>query len=195
MTHTLRLVLFFATLLLCSQAISGDKAGGFTSDLLWQIGQVEKEVMSLEDAVPQEKFTWRPSEGVRSISEAYLHMAFGNYLLLKLAGFEPPAEAGWSMDMKKWEAGSTDKKAIAATLRMSFDHLRNVVGKVEASDLDREFDFFGDKITVRNGLMSAVGHLHEHLGQSIAYARMNGVVPPWTAAEQMKEKAEKEKKN
>lgn len=174
------------------------KSGAFQNDMLGQIAYVEKQIMSLEEAVPQEKYSWRPAEGVRSVGEVYNHIAFGNYALLKFAGIEPPAEVGWSMDFKAWDEAVQDKKEIAARLQASFDHLRAGVKGTSDADLEKEVEFFGQKMTVRNMMMSALSHLHEHLGQSIAYARSNGIVPPWTAeqnaqAEEMQKKKDGKK--
>ncbi len=167
-------------------------AGDLKSEFDGQLKFVEGRILSLEDAVPQEKYTWRPADGVRSLGEVYMHVASGNYYLLKIAGVEPPADAGWSMEgAEKWETSTTDKKEIAQKIKASFDHLKASVAKMSDADMEKAVDFFGNKTTVRNTIVSAIAHLHEHLGQSIAYARMNGVVPPWTAEEQ---KAEKEKK-
>jgi uncharacterized damage-inducible protein DinB len=187
MKHSI-LVLFAATFLAFAArpAYAQDKPA-FISDFLDQVGHVQGQIMSLEEAMPQEKYSWRPMEGVRSVGEVYRHIAFGNYLLLKLMGVEPPAEANFSMDMKKWDTGVTDKKMIADALKASFDHVNASAGKMTAADLDVKIDFFGSQITKRSALMGLLSHIHEHLGQSIAYARMNGVVPPWTAAEQAKE--------
>ena len=193
---SLRVLAALATgLLMCSTVSFADHHTGFKADLLMQIDEVQKQIMSLEDAVPQQKYTWRPAEGVRSVSEVYAHIAFANYLLLNLAGYKPPADAGWSMDLKKWDTATTDKKEIAGKLAKSFDHLKSTVNTISDADLEKEVDFFGTKMSLRSTLMSALSHLHEHLGQSIAYARMNGVVPPWTAEQQKKEKEAIEKKN
>ena len=74
---------------------------------------MQKKVLSLEDAIPQDKFKWRPAPGVRSISEAFLHIAYGNYGFTKGAtGKAPPAEVGWGMDHAKWDAKTTDKAEI-----------------------------------------------------------------------------------
>jgi uncharacterized damage-inducible protein DinB len=59
------------------------------------------------------------------------------------------------------------------------------------ASLDNMVDFFGQKMTVRSVLLALTGHMHEHFGQSIAYARMQGIVPPWTAAQMAAEKAKK----
>jgi len=153
---------------------------------------VEGRILALNQAMA-EKETWRPGEGVRSVSEAYLHIAFANYLLPKVMGFEPPAAVNFSMDMKKWDAQTTDAAKISDILKASFDNIRSVARKVTAAQMEKKVDFFGHEMTGRNMLITALNHMHEHFGQSIAYARMNGVVPPWTAAEQAADKAKPEK--
>jgi len=81
--------------------------GAFQRDLLGVYSYNEKQVLQLEEAVPQSKFNWRPAPGVRSIAEAYLHIAFANYGLTKAAtGKEPPADAGW--EMKSGQVGQED---------------------------------------------------------------------------------------
>jgi uncharacterized damage-inducible protein DinB len=159
-------------------------ATGFQADLTGQINYVQKQIMDLEGAIPADKFDWRPGQGVRSIGEVYLHVAFGNYILLKLSGFEAPPEANFSMDMKKWDSQTMDKTKIAGIMKDSFDYLHSVIKKMSNSDLEKKVNIFGTEMTLRSAMMSTLSHLHEHLGQSIAYARMNNIVPPWTAAEQ-----------
>ena len=172
-----------APLLLAGDSPSPSPASGFQADFLGQINWVEKEIVDLEQAMPQEKFTWRPAEGVRSVSEVYMHMAFSNYLLFSFMGYEPPAGITLTGDImadaKNWEATTTDKGKIADILRKSMDHVRATAPQV--TDLEKKVDFFGQSLTLRSMMMNVLEHLHEHLGQSIAYARMNGVVPPWSA--------------
>jgi uncharacterized damage-inducible protein DinB len=160
---------------------TGAPARAFQTDFLGQLDDVQKKILSLEEAVPQDKFKWRPAPGVRSIAEAYLHIAFGNYLLTKIAtGKEPPAEAGWEMNGPKWDGKTTDKSEIKAILDKSFEHVRTVMKGVEDADLDKKVSFFGREMTERAVLISLIGHLNEHMGQEVAYARSNGVVPPWS---------------
>lgn len=167
---------------------------GFRADYLGQVEHVQKQIMELEGSIPEKHFTWHPSEDVRSVSEVYQHISFGNYIILKLAGIEPPADANFVMDLKKWDSATTDKAKIADNLRKSFDHLKTSVANLSDADLEKKVTVFGDDMTMRNALLISLSHLHEHLGQSIAYARMNGVVPPWTAAEVAKEKEKKDGK-
>lgn len=164
----------------------------FIQDFLGQVDFVEGRILALNQAMAA-KESWRPAEGVRSVGETYLHIAFGNYILTKMMGFEPPAAANFSMDMKKWDAQATDAAKINDILKASFDHVRAVAKKVTAEQMEKKVDLSGHEMTGRNVLITVLNHMHEHLGQSIAYARMNNVVPPWTAAEQAGAKAKPEK--
>jgi uncharacterized damage-inducible protein DinB len=159
--------------------------GAFQADLLGVIGDAEKKVMSLEEAVPQNKFDWRPAPGVRSIAEAYLHIAFGNYGITKMAtGKAPPADAGWEMNPVKWDTQTTDKATIKKILEKSFAHVHAVVAEMPDADLDKKVSFFGHQLTSRAVLMVLEGHVNEHLGQEVAYARANNITPPWSKKEQ-----------
>jgi uncharacterized damage-inducible protein DinB len=158
-------------------------ARAFQTDFLGLFDDVQKKILSLEDAVPADKFKWRPAAGVRSIAEAYLHIAFGNYGITRAAsGKEPPADAGWQMDRTKWDTKTTDKAEIKKVLEKSFEHVRTVMKDVQDADLDKKVSFFGHEMTERAAFMVLLGHLNEHMGQEVAYARANGVVPPWSMA-------------
>ena len=168
-------------------ATDGPKSG-FIKDMVGQLDRVKGQVESLENAIPQDKFTWRPGEGVRSISEVYLHIAGSNYFIVGFTGVKPPA------DSKIDEKGTTDKAKIAGALKASFDWTKDAVSKMSDADLDKEIQMFGMKTSVRNALLVLLSHIHEHLGQSIAYARTNGVVPPWTEEQQAQMKSAPKKK-
>ncbi len=174
------------------QGASEGTTSPFIQDFLGQVDFVEGRILALNQAMVA-KESWRPAEGVRSVGETYLHIAFGNYILTKMMGFEPPAAANFSMDMKIWDAQATDAAKINDILKASFDHVRAVAKKVTAEQMEKKVDLFGHEMSGRNVLITVLNHMHEHLGQSIAYARMNGVVPPWTAAEQAGAKAKPEK--
>lgn len=190
--NRLTIMLFVLALVALAPALHAQGQNAFITDLLGNLEHVQGQVMALEEAVPQDKYTWRPMEGVRSIGEVYRHIAGGNYLILKIMGVEPPADVNFTMDEKKWDSGTMDKKAVAALLKASFDHAKTSLSKMTEADLGQKVDFFGNEMTKRAAAMFVVSHVHEHLGQSIAYARMNSIVPPWTAAEMAKQ-AEKDK--
>lgn len=159
-------------------------AGAFQNDFLGVLGDAQKKILSLLDAFPQDKLKWRPAPGVRSVSEAFLHIAFGNYGLTKTAtGKAPPAEAGFDGNMQKWDAQTTDKAAIKKILEASYDYVHAALKDVKDADLDKKVSFFGHEMSERAVLMVVIGHNNEHLGQEVAYARANNVVPPWSKKE------------
>jgi uncharacterized damage-inducible protein DinB len=151
--------------------------GGFRGEFLGQVDDVEKKLVSLAEAVPQEKYSWRPAEGVRSVSEVYMHVAGSNYFFLSFIGVKPPAmERGL-------EKSVTEKAKVVQFIKDAFAFAKTSVGNVKDADLDKEATMFGSKTTVRNVLFTLALHMHEHLGQSVAYARTCGVVPPWSMPE------------
>jgi uncharacterized damage-inducible protein DinB len=155
--------------------------GPFQRDLLGVYSYSQNQVLQLLDAIPQNKFNWRPAPGVRSVAEVFLHIAFSNYGLTKMAtGKEPPADAGWEMNPTKWDKKATDKAEIKKILEQSFAHVHAVLGAVPDSDLDKMVNMMGHEMTERSVLIILASHLNEHLGQAIAYARTNKIVPPWT---------------
>lgn len=170
-----------ALVLTVSAATAQAPPAGFRGDFLDQQDGVEKEILGLAEATPADKFKWRPAEGVRSISEVYMHLAFGNYLLTGFVGAKTPDGITGGM-----EKTVTEKAAVIDALKKSFAHLRAAVAATPDADLGKAMKFFGRDSTVGGILLAAANHEHEHLGQSIAYARMNGIVPPWTAERQAK---------
>ena len=162
-------------------------ASAFIDDCLAEVDRVHDQILALAAAMPQKTYTWRPAEGVRSVSEVYLHIAFANYLLPSVAGYAVPADLEDQLGvdkMQSWDTATTDKEAVAEKVSRSFDHLRSTVAGISEAALEEKVEFFGQTPTKRQMLLIALGHLHEHLGQAIAYARMNDVVPPWSAAQQ-----------
>jgi len=156
---------------------NGAPKNGFRAEFLHDFDDVSKKIVELAEAMPAAKYNWRPAQGVRSVSEVYMHIAGGNYFLATFAGAKPP-----SYDERTLEKIS-DKARVIDELKKSFEYLRMVATTGGDADLEKPIKMFGYDTTHRGALMTALNHLHEHLGQSIAYARMNGVVPPWSARE------------
>ena len=174
-----------ATLAVFSSALLADDVPAFRRDLLDPIDHAEQEVLALAKAIPAEKYSWRPAKGVRSVAEVYQHIANGNNLILTFAADKPldrKALMQMIQDNAKLEQTVTDKEQIIANMKESFDHARAAIMKMSETDLNRPVKFFGTDGTMRGVLISIGNHSHEHLGQSIAYARMIGVVPPWSKA-------------
>jgi len=165
-------------------------AFGPKEEFLEEIAYYEQRYVRLAEAVPGEKYTWRPGEGVRSIGEVYTHIVAANYGIARSLGTQPPA----GLDFKAINALSTDKAKTVQALKDSFAHFKQAIQALSDGDADKPQKMFGRQTTLRGSFIMITGHFGEHLGQSIAYARMNGVVPPWTEEQQQQQKqAEKPK--
>jgi uncharacterized damage-inducible protein DinB len=149
---------------------------GYRSEVLAEVMIQEDKFMRLAGAIPAEKYTWRPAPDVRSVAEVFLHVSAANFNVYTLVGTPPPA----GVDVKGLEKSTTDKAKVMATLKDSFAHARKAITSMSDADLDKRLDWFGGKNTERGVLLFVTRHAAEHLGQSIAYARFMGVVPPWT---------------
>jgi uncharacterized damage-inducible protein DinB len=174
--------LFLLTLLPASAlaAEPGKSSGTGKEEMLFWIEDAEKKLLELGEATPEAKFSSRPSKEVRSTGEVLLHAAGANFYIPSLFGFKPPA----GMDRKNYDKSMTAKADILKAVKASFAHVKTALSGATAADLDKPLDLFGMKTTVRGGYMMLLAHSHEHLGQSIAYARGNGIVPPWTERRQ-----------
>ncbi|MGD8277668.1 MAG: DinB family protein [Gemmatimonadota bacterium] len=154
------------------------------ADLLRDVGQVEQKLVGLARAMPADKYDWRPGEGVRSVGEVFQHVAADNYLLSAGAGMAAPAATGIRAEdyntAVAYENRELGRDAIIAELEASFAHVRKAMMATTDSRLKESVSLFGGQMTVQALWVMEVGHIHEHLGQSIAYARSNGVVPPWS---------------
>jgi uncharacterized damage-inducible protein DinB len=156
---------------------------GARAEFLSVVAFYEQRYTRLAQAVPAEKYTWQPAEGVRSIGEVYNHIVAANYGIARVLGTPPPA----GFDPKAIMANSGDKGKTVQALKDSFAHFRQAVISVSDADLDKPLKMFGQQTTYRGAFIMITGHTGEHLGQSIAYARMNGIVPPWTEEQQQQQ--------
>jgi len=161
---------------------------GYRSEVLSEVIVQEDKFTRLAEAIPADKYSWRPAPDVRSFAEVFLHVCAANYNLYKLVGTPPPA----GLDIRGLEKSTTDKTKVIATLKDSFAHAKKAITAMPGADLDKSMDWFGGKNTERGILLFIVRHAAEHLGQSIAYARFIGIVPPWTEDMQKKQPAKRE---
>jgi uncharacterized damage-inducible protein DinB len=162
---------------------------GARLEFLDEVSYYEQRFLRLADAIPAEKYTFRPGEGVRSAGEVYMHVVSANYGFARMLGTPIPA----GIDTKAMMAFSGDKAKVIQALKDSFLHFRNAVLAIKDSELDREIKTPRGQTTIRGSFFLISGHFGEHLGQSIAYARQVGVVPPWTEERQRQQEAEKSK--
>jgi len=187
------LLLLAASALRAAAQINPYKEGtpgvtGYRSEVLSEVIVQEDKFTRLAEAIPAEKYSWRPSPDVRSFAEVFLHVSAANYNLYKLVGTPPPA----SVDLKGLEKSTTDKAKVVATLKDSYAHAKTAIKAMPNADLEKSMDWFGGKNTERGILLFIVRHGAEHLGQSIAYARFIGATPPWTEEMQKKQPEKKD---
>ena len=151
-------------------------SAGYRAELLKEVNYFDGRFTQLAEAIPAEKYTWRPGAGVRSVAEVLLHVAGANQGLPQFAGVQPPT----GFKGQGYEASTTDKARIIAELKKSFEHMRTAASTMKDADADKAMKVFGMDMTGRSFSFFMARHLGEHLGQLIAYARVNGVVPPWS---------------
>jgi len=162
-------------LLLAGAFVSSASAADHTiqDQVVQRLNSIEEKLVQLAEAMPQEKMSWRPMEGVRSPSEVFMHVAAANYFIAGALGAETPSD----VNPREFEKSVTDKADVAAKLKDSFAFARKAV---EEADPEEATKLFGQESTKQGAMLVLVEHASEHLGQSIAYARMNEVVPPWS---------------
>ncbi len=136
---------------------------------------VSQQLIALAEATPAEKFSWRPAPGVRSTSEVYMHIAMSNFYLLSVTGPKMPADLNENM-----EKTVTSKPEVISWLKRSLDAVNVAHAAAKPADLERKVKIYDRDATVDGIYLRIIIHDNEHMGQLIAYARMNGVVPPWS---------------
>jgi uncharacterized damage-inducible protein DinB len=175
---------------------------GFRGEYLWEFDFAEKQLLALAEAFPAERYAWRPAETARSVSEVLVHVGAGGHMLLALLGVKAEPDLygklegeGMARAMAMFERNEslgktmTDKADVLALVRKSLDAMRTAFTETSDAELDRPVVFSGESTTVRRFYMRALCHLHEHMGQLIAYARAMGLPAPWQAEREAQRKA------
>lgn len=156
----------------------------YTASLAGNFEFVSGRLVQLAEAMPDKLYTWRPAEGVRSTSETLMHVAGANLGLPMMLGVAPPEGMEMSEDMmakaQEREKNVTAKAEVIAELKKSIGYGKSAIGDFPEASLGDEVEFFGMTMKKRDVLLILLSHSHEHLGQLIAYARSNGVTPPWS---------------
>ena len=167
-------LLTIAALLFSVQAFC---QGQFQQETAGSISYVSGKVMQVAQAIPADKYDWSPRTGVRSVAQVFAHIASANYFFASKLGAKIPE----GVNMQTLETDLKTKDAVAAELKRSYDLVINAIKNTPDASLANkiEFPFPGD-FTGMSAILIVLGHSNEHLGQLIAYARMNEVTPPWS---------------
>ena len=171
-------MLFILTGIFIGQAVAADTAfeSAFRTSLLKSFDEANTKLLSLAEAIPESSYAWRPMEGVASVRDVLVHVTETNYALAERLGTKPPA----GVDRKKMGESMTTKTDAIAAARRSIEFMKSVLAAVPGAELLPEVTVFGSKVPKLRITLLPLDHAHEHLGQLIAYARMNRIVPPWS---------------
>jgi uncharacterized damage-inducible protein DinB len=165
------MVLATAATLLGAQTVPEGVWQGYDGE--WE--HVSSQLIALAEATPAEKFAWRPAAGVRSTSEVYMHIVDANFYLLSVTGPKMPADMTDNM-----EKTVTSKEDVIRWLKRSLDAVKVAHLKETPEHLTRKVHIEDRDSTVDWMYLRIIIHANEHMGQLVAYARMTGVVPPWS---------------
>ncbi len=170
--------IFLLIFIVSQSALSQDTdISGYQAEVLAVFDGAADRIVQLAEAVPEELYAWRPAEGVRSFREIFLHLANGNYMYPGFIGYDPPE---W-IERGMFDQSVTDKDEVIKVLQESIEYHRVFIGSISNDELENTIRWFGGReTTVRGVLLFITRHTGEHLGQLIAYARMNDIVPPWS---------------
>jgi uncharacterized damage-inducible protein DinB len=163
-------------LLACSCMMGFAQEDLSQKSILGMLEMTQGQVEALAQAFDESQFEWRPAEGIRSTGQTVVHVAAANYYLAMKLGYPPPE----GINIMEMEKTITGKEAIMDAYRKSAQFIREKITEIDPSGLGDEVDLGFMKTNRLSALLVVLEHTGEHKGQLIAYARSNGVVPPWS---------------
>ena len=181
-----------AALIVPALAFAQDTPAGIRGEMIASMKDAGGKIQELSTAIPDGKYTWKPSKDVRSTGQVFLHVVQVNYLLPSFFGVKPTMTTD---ELMKLDTQTMEPAKIRQMLKDSYAWAEKAISDTPDANLDTETKFFGMTMSNRAAMLILTSHSHEHLGQLIAYARSNNVVPPWTAREQAEKKKSDEKKS
>ncbi|MFL6429045.1 MAG: DinB family protein [Acidobacteriaceae bacterium] len=176
-TSLLLLVLAFPIL----NVATAPAQNNFQTEGLWEgydgeWSHVSQQLIALAEAIPADKYSWRPAPGVRSVSEVFMHIALANFYLLSVTGPKMPPD----MTSNDLEKTVTKKADVVEWLKRSLNAVKTARAQLKPGDLERKVKIDGKTVNVDGMYLRIIVHDNEHMGQLVAYARVNGIVPPWS---------------
>lgn len=175
----MRVLRWLPALALATAVAVPASAQSFQSEVALDVRAVGAKYVSLAQAMPADAYDWRPGEGVRSVGEVFMHIASAN-MGLPFRFMQVPPPAGYPQDWFGTAEQISDKDAIVGHLETAFEHMASAIEGLSDEQLMQSVNVFGRDTNWMGAVLLLQTHSHEHLGQAIAYARSNGVVPPWS---------------
>ena len=170
----------------------GTRIPGFKGEYLWELDIAEHQLLLLSEAFPADRYGWRAAESARSVSEILVHVAGGNFMLLGTIGVEAAPDLYGKLDQEviprmmamitrneELEKSIVERAAVITVLKRSLAAWRAAFTQTQDAELERQDMLFGERTTVRRLFMRGLTHMHEHMGQLIAYTRAMGLPAPW----------------
>ena len=180
-----RIRTFSGLLALAALALPTDAAAqepmGVADQQVQDLETMKGKFVSLAQAFDESHMDWRPMEGVRSVKDVIDLMVAEVHLFPAMWGFQPPAQTAQGFGPEMERVGQLSPEAAIAELEAGFDFMIESVSSLDHERLHEPSDWFGTSMVLEAAIASAIGDMHEHLGQLIAYARTNRVVPPWSS--------------
>lgn len=170
------LLTFILMAVAAASAQKADPLEGLGQGYDGEWSHVSRQLVSLAEAIPADKYSWRPGPGVRSTGEVFMHIVSSDYYFLSKMGQKPPSD----FHFQDAEKIATDKTKVIDWLKRSLEAVKEAHSKVTPAELRKTTDFLDHSATYESIYLRALVHANEHMGQLIAYARMNGIVPPWS---------------
>ena len=158
-----------------------EAAAEVRKQFLADLDTLQSKFLALAEAFPANKYAWRPAQGVRSVGEAFMHVASEFYVYAPMAygAARSPVIPRGQDSFKKFESMST-KEDVLKHLKEGFAYTKQSITSIDEAQLTGSRKLFGGDHNIVETSFAMTDDLHEHLGQLIAYARMNGVTPPWS---------------
>jgi uncharacterized damage-inducible protein DinB len=151
--------------------------GQFQKETVTSLTYVADHVMQLAKTIPAEKYSYSPQQGVRSVADVCGHIISANYFFASKLGAKIPAD----VKMETIEKDIKTKEAAEKELKRSYEILIESIKSSKDASLSTKIEFpFPGEYTTMSAILISLGHSNEHLGQLIAYGRMNGITPPWS---------------
>ncbi len=171
-----------AVILLCPAPASGQSSGPseaseIRDEMLRQFSGSSRKMVALSEAMPEDLYAWSTGEGMMTVAKVYAHIARYNFMYLE-DQLGVPAPSDIDLDMVE---DLTDKAVITELLKRSVDHVLAHVPKLTDDTLTEKTRLYGRDIAGWAVLVQLVTHLNEHVGQAVAYARINQIAPPWAS--------------
>jgi uncharacterized damage-inducible protein DinB len=172
----------FLTALLALGLAAPAGAQSILDDMHRDLNDVQSKTIALANALPESAYDWRPSAGARSVRELFLHVVADNYFIPIPMGMPVPAGVAITdyPSTMAYEKQTLTKAQIVALLEASFTHVHQGLNKTTPANMTENIPFFGQQWSRQRAALLTLTHLHEHLGQAIAYARSNNITPPWS---------------